>query len=64
MLGQKEEIKIEVNKILEMIYWLYQKEIKAGNINKDKIITSFGKIVKKRNSFKNNGNATLFNYGK
>ena len=63
MLSQ-EETRIAINKLLEMIYCLYMKELKAGNIGKDKNSSSFGKICKKRNPLKNNDDPTLFNYGK
>lgn len=57
-----EESKIIINKILEMIYWLYLKDLKTGNIIKE--INSFGKICKKRNPLKNDDNFNLFNYVK
>jgi len=53
----KEEIKLSVNKIWEMIYWLYQKDIKA-NITKEKIIPSL--IIKKKVT--KNYEPNLFNY--
>jgi len=62
-MNQEEEIKIASNKILEMVYWLYQKDLKSGNIAKNDLM-SFGKICKKRNPLKNNDDSTLFNYGK
>lgn len=43
-----------------MIYWLYQKELKSGNITKDKLLASFGKILKKK-AVKNN-EPNLFGY--
>ena len=49
-----EESKIIINKILEMIYWLYQKELKAGNITKDNMVSSFEKILKKKDAVKKN----------
>ena len=55
----KKDIQITANKILEMIYSLYFKELKAGNITKDKLIPSFGKIIKKRKLVTDNG-LTLF----
>lgn len=57
-------MKEEIKNILEMLYWLYQKELKAGNIDKDKHIVSFGKICRKINILKNNNDCALFNYGK
>ena len=59
---REEEIKIAANKILEMVYWLYQKELKSGNITKDKLIPSFGKILKKKGDFRKNEEPNLFNY--
>ena len=55
------EIQIAVNKLLEMIYWLYQKDLKAGNITKDKLVPSFGKILKKK-AIKKNDLPNLFGY--
>ena len=57
------EVKKEIKNILEMIYWLYQKDLKSGNIVKDKNIKTFGKICKKRNPLKNNDDSALFSYG-
>ena len=59
---REEEIKIAANKILEMVYWLYQKELKSGNIIKDKLILSFGKILKKKGDFRKNEEPNLFSY--
>jgi len=55
----KEEIKILANKVLEMLYWLYQKELKSGN-TKNKLIPLFGKIIKKKAIRKDEPN--LFGY--
>ena len=56
MMTKQEEIKIAVNKIVEIIYEMYIKDLKSGNIGKDNDIKSFGKICKKRNILKNNDN--------
>ncbi|MBA7704355.1 hypothetical protein ES703_113161 [subsurface metagenome] len=64
MESENKIIQIALKNILEMIYWLYQKDLKAGNITKDKSIVSFGKIIKKRNPINNNENPNLFNYDK
>ena len=58
---EKEEIQVAVNNILEMIYALYQKELKAGKLNKDNLVSSFGKVIKKK-AVKNNDLPNLFNY--
>ena len=50
----------EINSILEMIYWLFMKELKAGKIRKDN--PCFGKICKKRDLLKKNDEPNLFNY--
>ena len=47
-----------------MIYWLYQKDLKSGDITKDKLIPSFGKILNKKCLLNKNDNPTLFNYSK
>ena len=59
---KEDKLKNEINIILEMIYWLYQKELKEGNFKKEKFLPSFGKILKRKNPFKNNGGETLFGY--
>ena len=64
MMTKQEEIKIAVNKIVEIIYEMYIKDLKSGNIGKDNDIKSFGKICKKRNILKNNDNSAFFNYRK
>ena len=65
MMTKQEEIQIAVNKFIEIIYEMYIKDLKSGNIGKDNTIKSFGKICKKRNPLKNNNeDSTLFNYGK
>jgi hypothetical protein len=58
----KEEIKIEVNKILEMLYTLYQKELKEGKISKDSLFSTFGKIIKKKSVPGKNDVPNLFSY--
>lgn len=50
----------EINSILEMIYWLYMKDLKAGNITKDKLISFYGKIIKKKTV--KNDEPNLFGY--
>jgi len=64
MIEDKKEIQITVNKFIEIIYEMYMKDLKDGNISKDKAITSFGKICKKRNVLANHEEPNLFNYGK
>lgn len=49
--------------ILELIYEMYVKDLKSGNIQNSRGVVSFGKICKKRKSF-NNNDPTLFSYGK
>jgi len=56
MINEK-EIENFKDKLWEMVYWLYQKDIKA-NITKDKIIPSL--IIKKKVTKNNEPN--LFNY--
>lgn len=63
-MNKEEEIQIAVNKFVEIIYEMYIKDLKSGNINKDKDIKSFGKICKKRNILRNHEDQNLFNYGK
>ena len=56
------EVKTAIKNILEMIYWLYKKELKDGNITKDNMVSSFGKILKKKDAVKKNDLPNLFNY--
>lgn len=58
MLSQQEEIQIALKKIIELIYEMYTKDLKSGNVSKS--IKSFGKILTKKVK---NDNPTLFNYG-
>jgi hypothetical protein len=60
---EQEEIQIAVNKIIELFYEMFLKDLKSGNINKLSI-KSYGKILKKKGALINNDNPTLFNYGK
>lgn len=53
----QEEVKIMANKVLDMLYWLYQKE---ADSTKEKLISSFGKIIKKKAIKKDEPN--LFGY--
>jgi hypothetical protein len=62
MESETEYIQRTANTILELIYEMYVKDLKSGNILRSKGIASFGKICKKRKSF-NNDDPTLFNYG-
>ena len=57
----QEELKIMANKVLEMLYCLYQKEIKAGS-TKDNLIPYFGKIIKKKDAGKRKDEPNLFGY--
>jgi len=61
-MSDKEEIQIAVNKFIEIIYEMYVKDLKSGNITKDNYIHSFGKILKKKSNFKKNDLPNLFNY--
>lgn len=61
-MSDKEEIQIAVNKFIEIIYEMYVKDLKSGNITKDNHIPSFGKILKKKSNFKKNDLPNLFNY--
>ncbi len=60
-MNKEEEIKIAVNMFIKIIYEMYLKDLKSGNIVKDSL-KSFGKICKKRGVFKNNEEPNLFNY--
>ena len=64
MNSEAEEIQNAIKAIFEMIYEMYVKDLKSGNIQRDKSTISFGKICKKRNVLNKNYNPTLFNYGK
>lgn len=59
---KEEEIKKAVIRFNEVIYAMYLKDLKSGNISKDKNLKSFGKICKKRASFKSNEEPNLFSY--
>ena len=50
---REEEIKIAINKILEMIHWSYQKDLKDGNLENGicKEKQSDGKSAKKAKTF-------------
>lgn len=62
-MSDKEENQITINKIIEVIYKMYLKDLKSGNIVIEPI-KSFGKICKKKD-FKNGyKNPTLFKFGK
>ena len=63
-MNKEEEIQIAVNKFIEIIYEMYIKDLKSGNIGKDNTIKSFGKICKKRGVLANHEDQNLFNYGK
>jgi len=60
---EEEEVKIAVNKINELIYEMFLKDLKSGNISKEHI-KSYGKVINKRNVFNKYNEPTLFNYGK
>ena len=62
MESETEYIQKAANTILELIYEMYLKDLKSGNIQNNKGVVSFGKICKKRKSF-NSDDPTLFNYG-
>lgn len=57
----KEEIKISANKILEMIYWLYQNNLKTGQLNKMKPAYAVGNQITKKSRFSMAKQASLFN---
>ena len=61
MESETEYIQRSAKAILELIYEMYVKDLKAGNILSNKGSASFGKICKKRKSF-NSDDSTLFNY--
>ncbi len=63
MIEDKEEIQITVNKFIEIIYEMYMKDLKAGNIVKEPV-KSYGKICKKRGFINGYKNPTIFNIGK
>ncbi|MBA7508765.1 hypothetical protein ES705_00698 [subsurface metagenome] len=45
-MNKQEEIQIAVNKFTEIIYEMYLKDLKSGNISKKKL-KRYGKILKK-----------------
>ena len=51
MESETEYIQKAANTILELIYEMYVKDLKSGNILNNKGVASFGKICKKRKSF-------------
>ena len=60
---REEEIKISINKILEMILWSYQKDLKNGNL-KDGICSENKKAVGKSAQKAKTFHQTAFDYGK
>ena len=65
MLSQQEEIQIAIKNIIELIYEMYIKDLKSGNIIKDKEpIKSFGKICNRKKTLNKYDGPNLFNYGK
>jgi hypothetical protein len=63
MLSKEEEIKIAINKINELIYEMFLKDLKSGNIS-SKPVKSYGKILNKRGALVKYDNPTLFKYDK
>lgn len=62
-MGNDKKIQLAINKLIEIIYEMYLKDLKSGNIVMEPI-KSFGKICKKKD-FKNGyKNPTLFKFGK
>lgn len=61
---ETEYIQKATKAILELIYEMYVKDLKSGNIQSNKDIPAFGKICKKRNVLSNHEEPNLFNYGK
>jgi hypothetical protein len=57
----KEEIKITANKILEMVYWLYQNSLKNGQLNNMKPAYAVGNQTIKKSRFSMAKQASLFN---
>ena len=65
MISKEEEIQIAINTLIELIYEMYIKDLKNGNIGKDKLtIKSFGKICNRRKTLNKYDGPNLFNYGK
>ncbi|GAH11704.1 unnamed protein product [marine sediment metagenome] len=60
---EQEEIQIAVNKFIEIIYEMYLKDLKSGNMA-NKSLKSYGKICKRRGFINGYKNPTLFNIGK
>ena len=56
------KIQIDVNKIIQLIYEMYLKDLKEGYIKKDKLIPCYGKICKKRGVLKKYEDPKLFKY--
>jgi hypothetical protein len=50
-----------VNNLLEMIYWLYQKDLKSGKLNELKPVWAVGNQTIKKSRFSTNEQASLFN---
>ena len=63
MESETEYIQKTANTILELIYEMYVKDLKSGNIQKNNDVVSFGKIYKKRNVLASRQEPNLFNYG-
>lgn len=61
MLSQQEEIQIAIGKIIELVYEMYIKDLKSGNISSS--IKSFGKVINKKGAKYKNSDPTLFEYG-
>ena len=59
MITEQEQIQIDIFKIIELVYEMYIKDLKSGNITKS--IKSFGKIINKRGKLNKNDYPTLFN---
>lgn len=60
-MNNKEEVKIIINKFLEMIYWSYQKDLKNGSLNNMKPVWAVGNQTLKKSRFSTNEQASLFN---
>ena len=60
-MNDNKEIKIIANKILEMVYWLYRKNLKSGKINKMEPVWAVGNQTIKKSRFSTNEQASLFN---
>ena len=63
MISKEEEIQIAINKMVQIIYEMYIKDLKNGNIKKESI-KSFGKICNRRKTLNKYDGPNLFNYGK